>query len=64
VKGLVAEVARQAVVLNAQDERCVAMAARLRSGCEVVYFAMDVHHPVFADTCSAAGAACMHTKGC
>jgi cyanophycin synthetase len=47
VKGLVAEVARKAVVLNAQDERCVAMAARVRSGCEVVYFSMDAHHPAF-----------------
>jgi len=46
VKGLVAEVARKAVVLNAHDERCVAMAGRLRRGCEVLYFALDEQHPV------------------
>src|SRR5205814_3578465 len=34
VKGLVAETARKAAVLNAHDERCVAMAGRLRPGCE------------------------------
>ncbi|WP_280156279.1 cyanophycin synthetase [Piscinibacter sp. XHJ-5] len=48
VKGLVVEVARKAVVLNAQDERCVAMAARAPRGCEVIYFAQDRSHPVFA----------------
>jgi cyanophycin synthetase len=48
VKGLVAEVARRAVVLNAHDERCVAMADRVRSGCEVIYFALDRRHPPFA----------------
>jgi cyanophycin synthetase len=48
VKGLVAETARRAAVLNAQDERCVAMASRVRRGCEVIYFSMDPQHPVLA----------------
>jgi cyanophycin synthetase len=47
VKGLVAETARKAAVLNVQDERCVAMAERLRPGCEPIYFSMDAQHPVF-----------------
>jgi cyanophycin synthetase len=46
VKGLIAEVARRAVVLNAQDERCVAMAERAPRGCEVIYFALERSHPV------------------
>jgi cyanophycin synthetase len=46
VKGLVAEVARKAAVLNAQDARCVAMAERVRAGCEVIFFSMDPQQPV------------------
>jgi len=48
VKGLVAEVARKAAVLNAQDAHCVAMAGRVRAGCEVVYFSMDAGDAVLA----------------
>lgn len=55
VKGLVAETARKAAVLNAQDERCVAMAERVRPGCEVVYFSLDAEHPVFARHLAAGG---------
>lgn len=47
VKSLVAETARKAVVLNAQDVHCVTMAEHVRRGCEVIYFSMDMTHPVF-----------------
>jgi len=48
VKGLVVETARKAAVLNAQDPRCVAMAQRMRRGCELIYFSMDFAEPAFA----------------
>lgn len=48
VKGLVAETARRAAVLNAMDERCVAMAERVRPGCEVIFFSLDAQHPMLA----------------
>ncbi len=41
VKALVAETARRAAVLNADDPRCVKMATRLRAGCEVIWFCED-----------------------
>ena len=46
VKGIVARSASRAVVLNAEDRHCVAMAGRLRRGVEVLYFSMDADHPV------------------
>lgn len=46
VKAVVAKTARRAVVLNADDIYCVAMAAQLRPGVEVVYFSCDAHNPV------------------
>ncbi|TFW31164.1 cyanophycin synthetase [Duganella callida] len=45
VKGVVAENARM-VVLNAEDERCVAMGARLAGQAEIIYFSCDAAHPV------------------
>ncbi len=46
VKAVVAEAASRVVVLNAEDPRCVAMAGRLRSHVEVIYFAESAGHPV------------------
>jgi cyanophycin synthetase len=41
VKGLVAETARRAVVLNADDELCWKMRLKVRKGCEVIVFSCD-----------------------
>jgi cyanophycin synthetase len=41
VKAVVARTASRAVVLNAEDPLCVAMAEQRRSGAEVVWFALD-----------------------
>jgi cyanophycin synthetase len=46
VKAVVAQRARRAVVLNAEDDRCVAMAQGLAEHVEVLYFALDAEHPV------------------
>jgi cyanophycin synthetase len=46
VKAVVAQRARRAVVLNAEDDRCVAMADELAEKIEVLYFALDAEHPV------------------
>ncbi|WP_296945867.1 cyanophycin synthetase [uncultured Massilia sp.] len=46
VKLVVARAARRAVVLNAEDDHCVAMAAKLDEGVEVLYFALDADNPV------------------
>lgn len=46
VKGLVAQVASRAVVLNAEDMHCTAMARHLEQGVEVLYFSLDPEHPV------------------
>jgi len=46
VKAVVADTARRALVLNAEDERCVAMAADAREGVVVWYFSMQPDHPV------------------
>ena len=46
VKAVVAQRASRAVVLNAEDEHCVAMAADLGEGVEVIYFSLDAEHPV------------------
>jgi cyanophycin synthetase len=46
VKGLVAQVASRAVVLNAEDMHCTAMAGRLDPAVEVLYFSLDPDHPV------------------
>ena len=46
VKRVIAERARAAVVLNAEDDHCVAMGAELANGVEVLYFALDADNPV------------------
>jgi cyanophycin synthetase len=48
VKGLIVEVARRAVVLNAQDDWSPAIAERRRHGVELIYFSLDHRHPVLA----------------
>lgn len=49
VKSVVASTARRAVVLNADDPHCVAMAKTLRRGAEVVYFSANEQNPVIQD---------------
>jgi cyanophycin synthetase len=46
VKAVVAQRASRAVVLNAEDDLCVAMAATLADKVEVLYFALDADNPV------------------
>jgi cyanophycin synthetase len=46
VKAVVARRATRAVVLNAEDDHCVAMAADLADGVEVLYFSLDADNPV------------------
>jgi cyanophycin synthetase len=46
VKAVVAQRATRAVVLNAEDDHCVAMAERLADTVEVLYFALDADNPV------------------
>ncbi|SFC80419.1 cyanophycin synthetase [Massilia yuzhufengensis] len=45
VKAVVAQRAARAVVLNAEDDYCVAMARQLREGVEVIYFSLDADNP-------------------
>jgi cyanophycin synthetase len=45
VKAVVAQRASRAVVLNAEDDHCVAMAATLADHVEVLYFALDADNP-------------------
>ena len=46
VKAVVAQRASRAVVLNAEDDYCVAMAGDLQANVEVLYFALDADNPV------------------
>jgi cyanophycin synthetase len=46
VKRVAAERARRAVVLNAEDDHCVAMSAALRHAVEILYFALDADNPI------------------
>jgi cyanophycin synthetase len=46
VKAVVAQRASRAVVLNAEDDHCVAMAKDLQENVEVMYFALDADNPV------------------
>jgi len=46
VKAVVAQRATRAVVLNAEDDYCVAMAKHLRDPVDVLYFALDADNPV------------------
>lgn len=46
VKGVVAQSARYAMVLNAEDKHCVAMTLQARPGVEVIYFSCDPDNAV------------------
>jgi len=46
LKFVIAERARRAVVLNAEDDHCVAMSAELAHSVEILYFALDPDNPV------------------
>jgi cyanophycin synthetase len=46
VKAVVAQRASRAVVLNAEDDHCVAMASDLAEGVEVLYFSLDADNPI------------------
>jgi cyanophycin synthetase len=46
VKAVVAQRASRAVVLNAEDDHCVAMGSQLADGVEVLYFSLDADNPV------------------
>jgi cyanophycin synthetase len=46
VKRVAAERARRAVVLNAEDDHCVAMSSALRHAVEILYFALDADNPI------------------
>jgi cyanophycin synthetase len=46
VKAVVAQRASRAVVLNAEDDYCVAMAGGLSESVEALYFALDADNPV------------------
>jgi cyanophycin synthetase len=46
VKFVIAERARRAVVLNAEDDHCVAMSSELEHGVEILYFSLDADNPV------------------
>jgi len=63
VKGVVADTARRALVLNAEDERCVAMAAEAREGVEVLYFSLQPDHPVVLRHLSQGGRAIVERDG-
>ncbi len=45
VKSVVAGTASKAAVLNAEDERCMAMRSKLRHGTEAILFSLDADHP-------------------
>jgi len=57
VKAVVAEAASRAVVLNAEDPRCMAMTSGLRPHVEVICFATDASHPVVQRHLQAGGKA-------
>jgi cyanophycin synthetase len=46
VKAVVAQRASRAVVLNAEDDHCVAMSGQLAERVEVLYFSLDAENPV------------------
>jgi len=45
VKRVVADAASRAVVLNAEDALCMAMAGQLRGGVELLFFSLDAENP-------------------
>ncbi|MGE5450691.1 MAG: cyanophycin synthetase [Acidobacteriota bacterium] len=60
VKGVVANAASRAVVLNADDPLCVAMAPTLRHHPEVIYFGRDLASPVVREHIDAGGRAVIY----
>jgi cyanophycin synthetase len=46
VKCVIAGRARRAVVLNAEDDHCVAMSCALRHAVEILYFSLDADNPI------------------
>ncbi|PLC49595.1 cyanophycin synthetase [Pollutimonas subterranea] len=63
VKAIVAKTASRAVVLNADDALCVAMASQLREGVEVVYFSCTDHNPVMQEHLQQGGRAVFLREG-
>ncbi|NUZ05411.1 Mur ligase family protein [Piscinibacter koreensis] len=57
VKGLIARRAFRSAVLNADDPHCLAMAAELQPGCEVVWFSLEADNPGVARHVAAGGRA-------
>ncbi|MEW6705080.1 MAG: cyanophycin synthetase [Pseudomonadota bacterium] len=63
VKAVVADTARRALVLNAEDVRCVAMAQQAREGVEVIFFALQPQHPVVLQHLAGGGRAVVLRDG-
>lgn len=63
VKAVVADTARKALVLNAEDEHCVAMAAQAREGVETLLFSLQPAHPVVLQHLSQGGRAVLCCEG-
>ncbi|MCW7537385.1 cyanophycin synthetase [Aquabacterium sp. A7-Y] len=63
VKSVVADAATGAVVLNAEDPHCVAMAEGVRRGAEIIYYSMDPHHLVLARHLRGGGRAVVLRQG-
>ncbi|USX17400.1 cyanophycin synthetase [Oxalobacteraceae bacterium OTU3CAMAD1] len=63
VKAVVARAASCAVVLNAEDERCVAVGAGLDPEVEVIYFSCEAGHPVLVAHLARGGRAAWIERG-
>ena len=63
VKAVVARAASCAAVLNAGDERCVAVGASLDPEVEVIYFSCEAAHPVLAAHLARGGRAAWIERG-
>jgi cyanophycin synthetase len=63
VKAVVADTARKALVLNAEDPYCVNMAGDVRDGVEVIYFSMQPDHAVVQAHLQAGGRAVLLHDG-
>ncbi|MGB9108299.1 MAG: Mur ligase family protein, partial [Telluria sp.] len=63
VKAVVARRASRAVVLNAEDDHCVAMAAALADGVEPLYFSLDADNPVLLRHLDKGGRAVYYAEG-
>src|SRR4051794_33599046 len=63
VKGLVAEAASKAAVLNAEDRHCVAMRALVNSHAEIIFFSMDHTNQTLVEHLAAGGQAVYQRAG-